>query len=158
MPRRAWRSSPAWAATRALAEAECPREWRVVIAGEEGIVAARHQAREAAKGLGFGSVDQSRIATAVSELARNVARYATGGRGEVVVRELLPGDARPGLEVVVRDEGPGIANVEQALRNGFSTGKGLGMGLPGTKRLMDEMAIDSAPGHGTTVTIRKWRR
>ena len=130
----------------------------MAVAGEQGIVAARQQAREAAKGLGFGPVDQSRIATAVSELARNVARYATGGRGEVLIRELPPADAHAGLEVVVRDEGPGIANVEEALRDGFSTGQGLGMGLPGTRRLMDEMAIDSAPGHGTTVTIRKWRR
>ena len=128
------------------------------VAGEEGIVAARQQAREAAKGLGFGLVDQSRIATAVSELARNVVRYATGGRGEVVIHELLPTDKGIGLEIVVRDEGPGIANVDQALHDGFSSGQGLGMGLPGAKRLMDEMAIDSAPGRGTTVTVRKWRR
>lgn len=142
----------------ALAERDRPWEWRVAVAGEDGIVAARQQARAVAKGLGFGLVDQSRIATAVSELARNVARYATGGRGEVLIRELLPADAAIGLEIVVRDEGPGIANIEQALRDGFSTGQGLGMGLPGTKRLMDEMAIDSAPGRGTTVTVRKWRR
>jgi serine/threonine-protein kinase RsbT len=103
-------------------------------------------------------VDQSRIATAVSELARNVVRYATDGRGEAIVREVTDQTGGAGLEIVVRDEGPGIANVDQALRDGFTTGSGLGMGLPGARRLMDDFAIDSAPGHGTTVTIRKWRR
>jgi len=130
----------------------------VLVTGEDGIVAARQYSREAAKGLGFGLVDQSRIATAVSELARNVVRYATGGRGEVRIRALRAPDARTGIEIVVCDEGPGIPNVDQAMRDGFSTGHGLGMGLPGTRRLMDEMSIDSALGRGTTVTIRKWRR
>jgi serine/threonine-protein kinase RsbT len=142
----------------APAETGRPHEWRVPVTGEVGIVSARQQAREAAKGLGFGLVDQSRIATAVSELARNVVQYATGGRGEVQIRELAPSDTGVGLEIVVRDEGPGMANVEQALREGFSSGTGLGMGLPGARRLMDEMVIDSQPGRGTTITIRKWRR
>jgi serine/threonine-protein kinase RsbT len=133
-------------------------EQRIEIAGEDGIVAARQVARETARRLGFGMVDQSRIATAVSELARNVARYAAGGRGEAVVRELDTPDRGTGLEVVVRDEGPGIPDIALALRDGYTSGTGLGMGLPGTKRLMDEFAIDSAPGSGTTVTIRKWRR
>ena len=128
------------------------------VAGEEGIVAARQQARQVARDLGFGLVDQGRIATAVSELTRNVVRYATGGQGDVLIRELEPSEKGIGIEVIVRDDGPGIANVEQAMRDGFSTGIGLGMGLPGTRRLMDEMAIDSAPGRGTTVSIRKWRR
>ena len=141
-----------------LAEIERGQTWRVDVAGEEGIVIARQQARDAARGLGFGLVDQSRIATAVSELARNVVRYATGSRGEVIIAELHSADARTGLEVVVRDEGPGIADVRLALRDGYTSGQGLGMGLPGAKRLMDEMTIDSAPGRGTTVTIRKWRR
>lgn len=130
----------------------------MTVAGEEDIVAARQQARESAKGLGFGPVDQSRIATAVSELTRNVVRYATGGQGEVLIRELSPSEKGIGIEVIVRDDGPGIANIEQALRDGFSTGTGLGMGLPGTRRLMDEMVIDSAPERGTTISIRKWRR
>lgn len=128
------------------------------VTGEEGIVAARQQAREAAKDLGFGLVDQSRIATAVSELARNVVRYATESRGEVLIRALASTEKGIGIEMIVRDDGPGMANVEQALRDGFTTGTGLGMGLPGTRRLMDEMTIDSTPGRGTTVTIRKWRR
>jgi serine/threonine-protein kinase RsbT len=130
----------------------------VAIAGEEGVVRARQTAREVARSLGFGVVDQSRIATAVSELARNVVRYATDGRGEMLVRPLERGDGRPGLEIVVRDEGPGIADVEQVLQEGFSSGRGLGMGLPGTRRLMDEMRIESVVGRGTVITIRKWRR
>ena len=141
-----------------MGEIERTRAWTVDVAGEDGIVAARQQARDAAKSLGFGMVDQSRITTAVSELARNVVRYATGSRGEVMISEVRSGDMRTGLEVVVRDEGPGIADVNQALRDGYTSGQGLGMGLPGTKRLMDEMTIDSVPGRGTTVTIRKWRR
>jgi serine/threonine-protein kinase RsbT len=142
----------------APSETRSPRQWVVQVAGEEGIVAARQQARETARELGFGLVDQSRIATAVSELTRNVVRYATSGQGDVLIRELEPSAKGVGIEVIVRDDGPGIANVEQALREGFSTGIGLGMGLPGTRRLMDEMTIDSAPGRGTTVSIRKWRR
>jgi len=103
-------------------------------------------------------VDQSRIATAVSELARNVVRYATDGRGEMLLRVLPATGHGVGLEVVVRDEGPGIADVERAMRPGYSSGSGLGMGLPGARRLMDELEIDSVPGRGTSVTIRKWRR
>jgi len=133
-------------------------EERLPIAGETDIIAARQRARELAQQLGFGLVDQSRIATAVSELARNVVRYATGGRGEAALRALAASPRGIGIEIVVRDEGPGIADVAQAMREGFSSGTGLGMGLPGTRRLMDELQIDSAPGRGTTVTIRKWRR
>jgi serine/threonine-protein kinase RsbT len=103
-------------------------------------------------------VDQSRIATAVSELTRNIVRYASGGRGEVVIREITgPGD-QPGVEIVVSDEGPGIADIELAMREGVSSSTGLGMGLPGTRRLMDEMTIESGAGRGTVITIRKWRR
>jgi serine/threonine-protein kinase RsbT len=143
----------------AAAETAGAAEVRVPIYGEDGIVRARSLARETAKRLGFGLVDQSRIATAVSELARNVVRYATGSRGDVAIRPLPP-DARgrTGIEIVVADEGPGIPDISQAMRDGFTTGRGMGMGLPGAKRLMDEMAIDSAAGRGTTVTIRKWRR
>jgi serine/threonine-protein kinase RsbT len=133
-------------------------ETRVPIAGEDDIVASRQRAREAARQLGFGAVDQSRIATAVSELTRNVVRYATDGRGEVIVREASRPERPAGIEIVVADRGPGIADVAQAMRDGFTSGAGMGMGLPGTRRLMDEMEIDSAPGRGTVVTIRKWRR
>ena len=133
-------------------------EQRIEIRGEDGIVAARQVARATALRLGFGMVDQSRIATAVSELARNVVRYATAGRGEAIVRDLETSDRGVGLEIVVRDEGPGIPDIALALRDGYTSGPGLGMGLPGTRRLMDDFAIDSAPGRGTTVTIRKWQR
>jgi serine/threonine-protein kinase RsbT len=139
----------------AIAEARLP------ILGEDDIVLSRQRAREVARQLGFGAVDQSRIATAVSELARNVVRYATDGRGEVVVRTIAAAAGereRVGIEIVVADEGPGISDIDQALRDGFTSGGGMGMGLPGTRRLMDEMSIESAVGRGTTITIRKWRR
>jgi serine/threonine-protein kinase RsbT len=128
---------------------------------EDDIVVSRQRAREVARQLGFGAVDQSRIATAVSELARNVVRYAIDGHGAVVIRGLDPASTdggRNGIEIVVSDDGPGIADVDQALRDGFTSGTGMGMGLPGTRRLMDEMTVDSAVGRGTIVTIRKWRR
>ena len=132
---------------------------RVAIDSEASIVAARQRARDVARSLGFGMLDQSRIATAVSELTRNVVRYATEGRGEMLIRPLPASErGRAGLEIVVADEGPGIENIEEALREGFTSGPGMGMGLPGTRRLMDDMEIESAPGRGTTVTIRKWRR
>lgn len=133
-------------------------ETRVLIAGEDGIVTARGRAREAARQIGFGAVDQSRIATAVSELARNVARYATDGAGTVTIREASQPGRPAGIEIVVADAGPGIADIEQAMQDGFTSGGGMGLGLPGTRRLMDEMEIASAPESGTTVTIRKWRR
>lgn len=132
-------------------------ERKLAIDDEDGIVNARQLARTVAKDLGFGVVDQARIATAVSELARNVIRYATPRRGEMFIRDVTQ-DQRSGLEIQVSDQGPGIANVTQVLKDGFTTGTGLGMGLPGTKRLMDEMSIESTVGSGTTVIIRKWRR
>jgi serine/threonine-protein kinase RsbT len=131
-------------------------EERVPIASEQDIIFARQRAREVAKALGCGMVDQSRIATAVSELARNVVRYATDGQGEAYIRRLT--GSRVGIEVVVADEGPGIENIDQALSEGFTSGAGMGMGLPGARRLMDELTIDSLLGRGTVVTIRKWRR
>ena len=133
-------------------------EFLVPIEGESGIVNARSQARDIARELGFGMVDQSRIATAVSELTRNIVRYASGGRGEVVIREVAGPADQPGIEIVVSDEGPGIADIEFAMREGVSSSTGLGMGLPGTRRLMDEMQIESGAGRGTIITIRKWRR
>ena len=134
-----------------------PAEERLPISGEQDIVLARQRARDVARGLGFGMVDQSRVATAVSELTRNVVRYATDRRGEVLIRALRAG-ARVGIEIVVSDSGPGIADVDVVMREGFTTGPGMGMGLPGTKRLMDEMELESALGQGTVVTIRKWQR
>jgi serine/threonine-protein kinase RsbT len=130
-------------------------EERVPIRSEQDIVVARQRAREVAKSLGFGMVDQSRIATAVSEIARNVVRYANS-RGDAYIRSLR--GERSGIEIVVADEGPGIVNVDEALRDGFTSGTGMGMGLPGARRLMDELTLDSVPGRGTVVTIRKWLR
>lgn len=132
-------------------------ERKLTIDDEDSIVNARQLARTVAKDLGFGVVDQARIATAVSELARNVIRYARPRHGEVLIRDVTQ-DQRSGLEIQVSDQGPGIADVTQVLKDGFTTGTGLGMGLPGTKRLMDEMSIESTVGSGTTVIIRKWRR
>lgn len=126
----------------------------VIEINEEGdIVRARRAGRELAMQLGFGVVDQSRIATAISELARNILNYAQ--RGEVQIRAL---DERGGIEIVAQDAGPGIADVERAMQDGYTSGRGLGIGLPGTKRLVDEMELQSAVGAGTTVTIRKWTR
>ena len=125
---------------------------------EGDIVQARQQARELARSLGFSTVDQSRIATAVSELTRNIIRYAAGAGGEVSF-EVLQRDGRPkGLQVVVADAGPGIEDVERAMRHGYSSGPGMGLGLPGAKRLMDEFELETAVGAGTKVVMRKWLR
>ncbi|GAA1972020.1 hypothetical protein GCM10009817_10160 [Terrabacter lapilli] len=125
---------------------------RVAIAADPDIVAARGAARELAARLAFGPTELTVIATAVSEVCRNIVRFA--GSGEVVV-ELLDGPRR-GIQIVARDGGPGIPDVGRALTDGFSSYGGLGLGLPGVRRLMDEFAIASEPGHGTTVTITKW--
>jgi serine/threonine-protein kinase RsbT len=131
-------------------------EIRVPITVEQDVVRARQRARELARDLGFNALDQSRIATAVSELTRNVVKYA--GQGEMSLATISRGTAHVGIEVVVRDEGPGIPNVDDAMRKGTTTGGGLGLGLPGTRRLMDEMELTSTVGKGTTVTVRKWMR
>jgi serine/threonine-protein kinase RsbT len=136
---------------------ESSTEARIALATEDDIIRARKEARELARSLGFGLVDQSRIATAVSELTRNVIRYATNGRGDVVIHSV----ASPrgvGIEIVVADDGPGMPNIASAAPDIIASEKGMGLGLPGTRRLMDEMVIDTGPARGTTVTIRKWRR
>jgi serine/threonine-protein kinase RsbT len=125
-----------------------------VIRSDLDIVIARTLARDTAKTLGFGAIDQARIATAVSELARNIFLYA--GTGTVTVRE-IERTGRKGLEVICEDQGPGIANIELVMRDGYSTSRGMGMGLPGAKRLMDEFDIRSQEGVGTTIICRKWR-
>jgi len=118
------------------------------------IVSARMEGRNLASELGFGTIDQARIATAISELARNVILYAP--EGKVTVRAIVSDDGRRGIEVACEDNGPGIANVELVMQDGYSTSSGLGMGLPGTKRLMDEFEIETKLGIGTKVTVRKW--
>jgi serine/threonine-protein kinase RsbT len=117
-------------------------------------VAAREIGRAVARELGFDGVDLVVIATAISEVARNIISYAVSG--EVEVAEAGDGHRR-GIEVVARDRGPGIADVEHAMQDGYSTGGGLGLGLPGCRRLVDEFSIESSTGGtGTTVTMRKW--
>jgi RNA polymerase sigma factor (sigma-70 family) len=126
---------------------------RVAVRRDADVVAARQAARELATRLGFSPTDITLIATAVSEVARNIVRFAESG--EVVVAELS--EPRCGISIVARDAGPGIPDVEQALQDGYSTYAGLGLGLPGARRLMDEFAVVSETGRGTTVTMTKWR-
>ncbi len=117
------------------------------------IVTARQSGRELAATIGFSGSDLTLIATAISELARNMIVYAE--RGEIVLSVTRNG-ARRGLQVVARDKGPGIADIELAMRDGYSTGMSLGLGLPGARRLMDELDVISEIGNGTTVTMKKW--
>jgi len=127
---------------------------QVVISGEGDILEVRKTVRNEAAALGFGPTDITRIVTAASELARNVFRFAGDG---VMLCAQLSADGRIGLELVFEDQGPGIENIGQAMERGFTTGGGLGLGLPGAKRLVDQMDIVSAPGQGTRVTVVKWR-
>jgi serine/threonine-protein kinase RsbT len=130
-------------------------ETRATLDREVDIVAARQMGRERAVAVGFTGADLTLIATAISEVARNIILYAE--HGEILVSTVEDGGRR-GIVIVARDEGPGIADVELAMQDGYSTGRSLGLGLPGARRLMDEFEIDSAPGRGTTVTMRKWTR
>jgi serine/threonine-protein kinase RsbT len=122
---------------------------------ETDIIVVRKSVREVATKLGFGITDVTRIITAASELARNVFLYAGSG---VVRCRVLNWSGKVGLELIVEDHGPGIADIDQAMQPGYTTGGGLGFGLPGAKRLMDEMEIESEAGKGTKVTIKKWRK
>jgi serine/threonine-protein kinase RsbT len=130
-------------------------ETHVPIEHEGDIVTARQKGRELAAASGLSRTEQTLIATAISELARNIVVYAQ--RGEVVLAP-LDQQGRRGVLVVARDEGPGIANPDLAMRDGYSTSRSLGMGLPGAKRLMDEFELSTALGKGTTVTMKKWVR
>lgn len=129
-------------------------EIRVAIHSDQDIVGARQKGRTIAAELGFSSADATLIATAISELARNIVSYAR--RGEIKLRT-IQNSVRQGIMVIASDQGPGIPDVAQALRDGFSTSGSLGLGLPGVRRLMDEFEIASKPGQGTTVTVKKWR-
>ena len=130
--------------------------FRVAIATDADVVTARQQARSMGGDLGFSSTDLTLLATAISEVARNITAYA--GEGELRLRVVRGANGRQGIEVIAHDEGPGIANVELALRDGFTTGSGLGLGLPGARRLVDEFELQTAPGQGTTVRLVKWGR
>lgn len=130
-------------------------ETRVPIQHEADIVIARQKGRELAAASGFSKTEQTLIATAISEVARNIVVYAQHGEIVLAESEHL---GRMGVVVIARDEGPGIENIELAMRDGYSTANSLGMGLPGAKRLMDEFDLTSTPGKGTTVTMKKWIR
>ena len=131
------------------------REAVIPITTDIDVVAARQKGRELAAELGFVSTDATLLATAISELARNIVRYAKSG--EILISSVQSGE-RVGITVVARDKGPGIANISVAMQDGFSTSDGLGLGLPGVKRLMDEFHLVSDANNGTTVTIKKWKR
>jgi serine/threonine-protein kinase RsbT len=130
-------------------------EIRVAIKSDQDIVTARQKGRALAAELGFSSGDATLIATAISELARNIVSYAR--KGEITLKA-AHGSARQGILVVASDNGPGIPDIRQAMRDGFSTSGSLGLGLPGVRRLMDEFEIASQPGQGTTVTVKKWKQ
>jgi serine/threonine-protein kinase RsbT len=132
-------------------------EARITINSSADIVTARGLGREMAINIGFSVVDQTKITTAISELARNIVTYA--GKGRVTIKKIRRDeDGKQGIEVKCTDKGPGIENVELALKGGYSTSGSLGLGLSGAKKLMDEFEIKSKPGKGTTVVIRKWVR
>jgi serine/threonine-protein kinase RsbT len=130
-------------------------EIQVAINSDQDIVSARQKGRVMANELGFSSGDATLIATAISELARNIISYA--GRGQISLK-MVNGLNRQGISVIATDDGPGIPDIHQALRDGFSTSGSLGLGLPGVRRLMDEFEITSQPGRGTIVAVKKWRQ
>lgn len=132
-------------------------EIKIPIHSDSDIVTARQKGRELAGQVGFVSPDLVLIATAISELARNIVLYA--GNGEIILDLVQdPANGKQGMTVVARDQGPGILDIDRALEEGYSTSRSLGLGLPGVKRLMDEFDIVSQVGQGTTVTVTKWKR
>ena len=130
-------------------------ELSIPVTADVDVVTARQRGRELAAQAGFSSGDQTVIAAAISEIARNILNYAK--RGEVLLSVVTNGD-RQGVIIVARDQGPGIPDVQRALEDGYSTSGGLGLGLPGARRLMDDFDVTSAVGKGTIVTMKKWRR
>jgi serine/threonine-protein kinase RsbT len=126
----------------------------IALEGEPDIVVARGEVRTMAATLGFGALDQTRLATVTSELARNVVKYAR--RGRLIAQPTKSPHGRDGLRLIFEDDGPGIPDIDAAMRDGYSTSKGLGKGLPGSRRLVDEFKIDSAPGRGTRITVVRW--
>jgi serine/threonine-protein kinase RsbT len=128
-------------------------EIRVPVVTDADVVIARQKGRELALALGFSATDVTLVATAISEVARNIISYAESG--EICIA-MVEGRDRRGIRVVADDSGPGIENINRALEDGFSTGQGMGLGLPGARRLMDDFEVHSVPGEGTTVTMTKW--
>lgn len=128
----------------------------VAVRSDADIVAVRQCGRAIAERIGMSSFESALVATALSELVRNIIDHA-GSDGIVELRAVTKGRAK-GIEIIARDHGPGIPDLELAMRDGYSTGGGLGVGLPGVRRLMDEFEVDSSPGRGTRITAVKWRR
>lgn len=126
----------------------------VPIQSSEDVVKVRQEVRRLAIEAGLGLVDQTKVVTAASELARNTLDY---GKGGTALMDILQHDLRRGIRIVFEDNGPGIADVEMALKDGFTSGKGMGLGLGGARRLCNEFVIVSSPGKGTTVTIARWK-
>jgi serine/threonine-protein kinase RsbT len=124
------------------------------IVGSDDVVRVRQVARQWAAELKFSLVDQTKLVTATSELARNTLEHGKGGRMKV---ELVENGVRKGIRLTFEDDGPGIPNIELALRDGYTTGNGLGLGLSGSKRLVNEFEIKSETGRGTTVTVTRWK-
>jgi serine/threonine-protein kinase RsbT len=133
---------------------EVTKEGGALIESSSDVVKVRQLVREWAVAMGFSLVDQTKIVTAASELARNALDH--GGSGEVRL-EALNNATRRGLRLTFSDQGPGIRDVEQALKDGYTTGSGMGLGLGGARRLVNDFTIDSAPGRGTRITIVRWR-
>ena len=131
-------------------------EERIAIESDNDVVTARQRARELAARVDLTSTDQTLLATAISEVARNITTYAK--RGEVLLSIVRDNGGREGIRVIARDDGPGIENVDLAMQDGYTSGGGLGLGLPGARRLVDEFDIETAPSAGTTVTLVKWSR
>jgi serine/threonine-protein kinase RsbT len=127
---------------------------RLPVRDESDIAAARRHVRELAREHGLTWVDVESLATAVSEIARNALVHAKGGELLLGIREA---HGRTGVLAIAQDEGPGIASIENAMRDGYSTGNGLGLGLPSARRLVDEFELRSAVGQGTSITLLKWR-
>ncbi|MHB8483505.1 MAG: anti-sigma regulatory factor [Nitrospiria bacterium] len=130
-------------------------ETRVSIVCSTDIVTARQNGRALGSQIGFSGSDLTIIATAISEVARNIVEYA--GKGEIILSPIQK-NLSDGILIIAQDEGPGISDISRALQDGYSTGHGLGLGLPGARRLMDEFEIESELRKGTTVTMKKWLR
>ncbi|MCA1815780.1 MAG: anti-sigma regulatory factor [Acidobacteria bacterium] len=126
----------------------------IALEHDEDVVVARGEVRTIAAALGFTLLDQTRLATVASELARNVVKYARAGR--LIAQPTDSPHGRRGLRLIFEDTGPGIPDIAAAMRDGYSTSKGLGKGLPGSRRLVDEFDIQSAPGRGTKITVVRW--
>ena len=125
----------------------------ITIDSENDIIIARKKAREVSEGLKFSSINRAKVLTAVSELSRNIYRYA--GTGELEL-EILPERIKRGVKITASDKGPGIVDISKAMRKGYSTSGSLGAGIPGVKTIMDEFSLETSPGSGTQVTVVKW--